>query len=76
MDHCYKQQRAKQSGTRATMLNVQYRIKGQIIPPRSARWRLIFWGYVVFFSYKKPAEEWRDSLPYYQQEDSELESIR
>ena len=40
------------------------------------KYKLIFWDTVIFFKYKKDAEKYRDSLPYYQQEDATIIDLR
>lgn len=46
-----------------------------LLPPKNARWRLIYWNYIVFYTTKIAAEQRRDRLPYYQQEDAMIEEV-
>ena len=46
------------------------------LPPKHARYALIFWSYVVFATSLTAIEEYRGKLGYYEQEDSRIELLR
>lgn len=46
------------------------------LPPKRAKYKLLYWDKVVYFKYKTEAEEARDGLDYYHQEDAVVEPIR
>jgi hypothetical protein len=43
---------------------------------RKAKYKLIYWNEVIYFERLKDAQKLRDSLPYYQQEDSMILRIK
>ena len=54
----------KRSSTAISELGIPYRIMPGLCPPPEARWRLIYWDFVVYFASHKAAEVYRDGGKY------------
>lgn len=46
--------------------------KTGLLPPLKAKWQIVYWEFVVYFTNKGDAEHKCNGLPYYQQEDARL----